>query len=118
MPGLGDDDFFFDSRGALAVVRWPEGFEREYHAGLDFDGCSSETMRLITGFSQIASPMPWPYCKAKAASSLGKPNSCALGHTEQFRRWYGPAGLIRWRRQDIAAALIGVDHARATRNRS
>src|ERR1039458_6538383 len=46
--------------------------------GLISTGCSNETRRLITGFSQIASPMPWPYCNAKAASSLGKPKSLAF----------------------------------------
>ena len=33
------------------------------------------------GFSQMESPTPWPNCSAKAASSSGKPNSCALGQT-------------------------------------
>ena len=44
-------------------------------------GWSSETSRLKIGFSQIESPTPWPNCSAKAASSSGKPNSCALGQT-------------------------------------
>ena len=44
-------------------------------------GWSSETSRLKTGFSQIESPTPWPNCSANAASSSGKPNSCASGQT-------------------------------------
>jgi len=43
--------------------------------------CSSETSRLIIGFSQMARPMPWPICSAKAASSFGNPNSGAVGQT-------------------------------------
>ena len=35
----------------------------------------------MTGFSQMARPIPWPNCSAKAASSFGNPNSCALGQT-------------------------------------
>ena len=50
--------------------------------GLISCGCSSETSRLIIGFSQMARPMPWPICSANAASSSGKPNSVAFGHTE------------------------------------
>ena len=44
-------------------------------------GWSSETSRLKIGFSQIASPTPWPNWSAKAASSSGKPNSSAFGHS-------------------------------------
>ena len=44
-------------------------------------GWSSETSRLKIGFSQIDSPTPWPNCSANAASSSGKPNSSAFGHT-------------------------------------
>src|SRR5258708_3565170 len=52
--------------------------------GLISSGCSNETRRLITGFSQMANPMPCPYCKANAASSFGNPKSCALGQTESI----------------------------------
>ncbi len=44
-------------------------------------GWSSETRRLMIGFSQIESPTPWPNWSANAASSLGKPNSSARGQT-------------------------------------
>ena len=44
-------------------------------------GWSSDTSRLKIGFSQIERPTPWPNWSANAASSSGKPNSCALGHT-------------------------------------
>ena len=44
-------------------------------------GWSSDTSRLMIGFSQIERPTPCPNWSAKAASSLGKPNSCARGHT-------------------------------------
>src|SRR5580658_9223600 len=66
--------------------------------------CSSDTRRLITGFSQMASPMPWPNCSAKAASSLGKPNSCALGHTDAISPVVRPG-----RMSEIAAARVRVD---------
>ena len=45
-------------------------------------GWSSETSRLMIGFSHTVRPMPCPYCSANAASSLGKPNSSALGHSD------------------------------------
>ena len=45
-------------------------------------GCASETSRLKMGFSQMDRPTPCPYCNANAASSSGKPNSSARGHTE------------------------------------
>jgi hypothetical protein len=45
-------------------------------------GWSSETSRLNTGFSQMESPTPCPYCRANAAISSGKPNSSARGHSD------------------------------------
>ena len=45
-------------------------------------GCSSDTSRLKIGFSQMDRPTPWPYCRANAAISSGKPNSSARGHSE------------------------------------
>ena len=36
MAGFGDDDFFLDTGGAPAIGRWPESFQREDHARLDF----------------------------------------------------------------------------------
>ena len=46
------------------------------------------------GFSQIERPMPWPYCRANAASSLGKPNSSAIGQTDTTSAVVAP-GRIR-----------------------
>src|ERR1700674_4807975 len=62
--------------------------------------CSNDTRRLMTGFSQIARPMPCPYCSAKAASSLGKPNSCALGHTAAIS-----AVVLPGRTKSMAASM-------------
>jgi hypothetical protein len=56
-------------------------------------GCSSETRRLKIGFSQIVRPTPWPNCSANAASSSGKPNSCASGQTDTTSPVVAP-GLI------------------------
>ena len=56
-------------------------------------GWSSETSRLKTGFSQIESPTPWPNCSANAASSSGKPNSCAFGQIATTSAVVAP-GLI------------------------
>ena len=54
-------------------------------------GCSSETSRLKIGFSQMASPTPCPYCNAKAASSLAKPNSSARGQSWTMSAVVAPA---------------------------
>ena len=73
-------------------------------------GWSSETSRLKIGFSQIVSPTPWPNWSANAASSSGKPNSWAFGHTETTSAVVtpGPDHLDRGV-EVVAAALVGVD---------
>src|SRR5208282_5345268 len=38
VAGLGDDDFFLDTRGAPAISRGPESFQRKHHSWLDFAG--------------------------------------------------------------------------------
>jgi hypothetical protein len=53
-------------------------------------GWSSDTSRLKIGFSQMDRPTPWPYCRAKAASSSAKPNSVARGHTETMSAVVAP----------------------------
>ena len=61
-------------------------------------GWSSETSREKIGFSQIDSPTPWPYCRANAASSSGKPNSWAVGpHARRCRPSSRPAAPARSR---------------------
>ena len=57
-------------------------------------GWSRETSRLKIGFSQMDSPTPCPYWRAKAASSSGKPNSVAAGHTDTMSAVVAP-GLTR-----------------------
>ncbi len=64
-------------------------------------GWSKETSRLKIGFSQIESPTPCPYWSANAASSSGKPNSCAFGQTSTtsaVRRHPGRISEIAWSR--------------------
>ena len=73
-------------------------------------GCSSETSLLKIGFSQIESPMPCPYCRAKAASSLGKPNSSAFGpDLHHVRRRRAGADQRDGGVEIVPAALVGVD---------
>ena len=76
-------------------------------------GCSTETSREMIGFSQIERPTPWPNWSANAASSLGKPNSCAFGQTETTSSVRDAGADLRDRRvEDVAAALVGVDERR------
>ncbi len=63
-------------------------------------GWSSETSRLITGFSQIESPTPCPSWRAKQSSSLANPNSSALGKTSATSAVVAPGRTlaIAWSR--------------------
>src|SRR5690606_21340992 len=53
-------------------------------------GCSREVRREKIGFSQIERPTPCPYCRANAASSSGKPNSSAVGHSSTMSAVVAP----------------------------
>ena len=76
-------------------------------------GWSSETSREMIGFSQIERPTPCPNCSANAASSLGKPNSCAFGQTDTTSSVVDARADLRDRGvEDVAAALVGVDQRR------
>ena len=78
--------------------------------GLISCGCSSETSRLIIGFSQMARPMPCPICSANAASSSGKPNSVRLRpHRGDFRRRPARTNQLDRRVEIVAAPLVGID---------
>ena len=78
--------------------------------GLISCGCSSETSRLIIGFSQMARPMPWPICSANAASSSGKPNSVRLRpHRRDFRGRTAGTNQLDRRVEIVAASLVGID---------
>ena len=78
--------------------------------GLISWGWSSETSRLIIGFSQMARPMPWPICSANADSSSGKPNSVAFGHTDATSAVdRARANQLDRGVEVIAAPLVGVD---------
>ena len=78
--------------------------------GLITCGWSSETRRLIIGFSQIARPMPWPILQRERRFLVGEAELLRLRpHSTHFRRRAAGPDRADRRVEIVAAALVGVD---------
>ena len=118
VAGFGDHDFFLDARRAPAVLRGPESFEREHHAGLDLVGMFQR--------NQPADHRLLPDRQADAVAELQREGRFFIGEAELLR--LGPhrgdfaGGAARTDQRDgriqiIAAALVGVDQRVRARSR-
>ena len=119
VAGFRDHDFFFDARRAPAVLRRPERFEREHHAGLDF-------MRVLQR-NQPADHRLFPNREADAVAELQREGRFFVGKSELLRLGPNRGDLRRraagphqrdGRVQIIAAARVGVDQRGRCRSRS
>src|ERR1700678_2043868 len=111
MAGFGDDNFFFNPRGAPPIGRWPESFECKHHARFD--------LARVLQRNQAADHRLLPDGKANSVTILqrkcrffvGKPELLRLGPDRSYFGCGSPRTYEFNRRIEIlAASLVSVVH--------
>ncbi len=109
VAGFGDHDLFLDARGAPAVFRRPEGFEREHHSGFDFVRMFERNQAADHGLFPNGQPDAVAELQSERGLFVGESELLRLGPDGgDFRGGAAGADQRNGRVQIFAAALVGV----------
>ncbi len=106
-----DDDLFFDARGAPAIGRRPERFEREHHARLDLVRMFERNQAADHRLFPDGQPDAVAVLQREGSFFIGEAELLRLGpHRGDFRGGAAGPDQLDGGIEIFAAALVGIDH--------